>query len=427
MLPIKLIIIGAGNRGTNYADYALLYPEQAKVVGVADPREHYRTQLAVRHSIPPENVFTDWRQVAERPRFADAVIIATPDVLHAEPAIAFAELAYHILLEKPMAPNAADCRRIAAAAQANGEMFAVCHVLRYTTYTKKVKAIVDSGRLGEIISIQHLEPVGYWHQAHSFVRGNWRNERESAFMLLAKSCHDLDWIRHIMGKPCSQVSSFGSLKHFRAEHKPEGAADRCLECAIEPACPYSAPRIYLGRVRRGETGWPVNVLTPDLTEVGVIEALRTGPYGRCVYACDNDVVDHQVVNMQFENGATASFTMTAFNRQRDRETRIFGTRGELYGNGRFIEIYDFLTDATERIDAETASDGSISSTSAGQTLSGHGGGDLALMTHFVNALLRNDPSLILSGPAESLESHLMVFAAEASRCEGRVVDVAADW
>ena len=160
----------------------------------------------------------------------------------------------------------------------------------------------------------------------------------------------------------------------------------------------------------------MNVLTPDLTEAGVTEALRSGPYGRCVYACDNDVVDHQVVNMQFEDGATASFTMTAFNRQRDRETRIFGTRGELTGNGRFIEVYDFLTDTTERIDAETASDGSI--------LSGHGGGDLALMTHFVGALLKDDPALILSGSEESLESHLMVFAAEQARRDGRVVDVA---
>jgi predicted dehydrogenase len=415
MPPIKLIVIGAGSRGANYAEYAASHPDQMQVVGVADPREHYRAQLAVRHGIPAQNVFAGWQEVAANPKFADAVIIATPDALHAEPAIAFAERGYHILLEKPMAPNAADCRRIVAAAQANGVMFAVCHVLRYTTYTKKVKAIIDSGRLGAIVNIQHLEPVGFWHQAHSFVRGNWRSERESSFMLLAKSCHDLDWIRHVMGKRCTQVSCFGSLLHFRAENRPEGAADRCLDCAVEPNCPYSAPEIYLNRVRRGETGWPVNVLTPDTTEAGVTEALRSGPYGRCVYACDNDVVDHQVVNMQFEDGATATFTMTAFNRQRDRETRIFGTRGELYGNGRFIEVYDFLTGNTERLDAETASDGSI--------LSGHGGGDLALMTHFVGALLKNDPSLILSGAAESLESHLMVFAAEQARREGRVVSV----
>jgi predicted dehydrogenase len=426
MPPIKLIVIGAGNRGATYAEYARTYPEQAEVVGVADPREHCRAQLAARNGIPTGNIFGDWREAAERQRFADAVIIATPDALHAEPVIAFAGLGYHTLLEKPMAPNATDCRRIVAAAQANGKLFAVCHVLRYTTYTKKVKEIVASGRLGEIVSIQHLEPVGYWHQAHSYVRGNWRSEQASSPMLLAKSCHDLDWIRYIMDKRCTQVSSFGGLAHFRLENRPQGASDRCLECAIESACPYSASKIYLGRVRSGETGWPVNVLTPDVTEAGVSEALLRGPYGRCVYVCDNDVVDHQVVNMQFEDGATATFTMTGFNRKRDRETRIFGTRGELTGNGQVIEVYDFLTDRTERLEAETAIDGSISSAGLWASLSSHGGGDLALMTHFVGALVKNDPSLILSGPVESLETHMMVFAAEQARHENRVVDVA-EW
>jgi predicted dehydrogenase len=414
MSPITLLVIGAGARGTGYAEYALQYPDQVKIVGVADPRAHYRSQMAIQHQIPAENVFADWTQAAERARFADGVIIATPDHLHAEPAIAFANLGYHMLLEKPMAPNAADCQRIAAAVRANGILFAVCHVLRYTAYTQKVKEIVSSGRLGEIVSLQHLEPVGYWHQAHSFVRGNWRNERESSFMLLAKSCHDLDWISHIMDKRCMQVSSFGSLKHFRAEAKPPGAADRCLDCRIEATCPYSAIKIYLGRIQRGEVGWPVDVLTPDVTPSGVTEALRTGPYGRCVYTCDNDVVDHQVVNMRFEDQATAVFTMTAFNRQRDRETRIFGTRGELYGNGQFVEVYDFLTDRTERFDTQI---------SEGSLLSGHGGGDFGLMGHFVAALQHHDPALILSGAAETLESHLMVFAAEQARREQRLVTI----
>jgi predicted dehydrogenase len=304
MPAMTLLVIGAGGRGTGYAEYAVQYPDQATVIGVAEPREYYRTRLAARHRIPASNVFADWRQAAERPRFAEGVIITTPDSLHAEPAVAFANLGYHILLEKPMAPDAADCRRIVAAAQANRILFAVCHVLRYTAYTQKVKQIVDSGQLGDIVSLQHLEPVGYWHQAHSYVRGNWRSERQSSAMLLSKSCHDLDWIRYIVGRRCTQVSSFGSLTHFRAENRPPGAAERCLECGSEPTCPYSARKIYLGRVQRGETGWPVNVLTPDLTVAGVTDALRTGPYGRCVYACDNDVVDHQVVNMLFEGGTT---------------------------------------------------------------------------------------------------------------------------
>ncbi len=416
MDPIRLIVVGAGSRGSGYAGYARQHPDELQIVGVAEPRDFYRERLADDYDLPYDNVAADWHELAARPKFADGVIIATQDAMHADPAVAFADLGYNVLLEKPLAPDPHDCRRIVDAAKRNGIIFAVCHVMRYTHYTQQLKVVLDAGRIGEIVSIEHLEPVGYWHQAHSFVRGNWRNEAQSSPMLLAKSCHDLDWLRYIMGQPCVQVSSFGNLKHFRPEEKPAGAADRCLDCPIEPNCAYSAVKIYLGRVRRGETGWPVNVLTPDVTVDGVTEALRTGPYGRCVWACDNDVVDHQVVNMLFANGATASFTMTAFTRQRARETHIFGTRGEIYSNGSTIEIYDFLTDRTETITTDRTSDGSI--------LTGHGGGDYEIMKRFVAAIAGDDPTKLLSAPDESLETHLMVFAAEAARREGRVVDVA---
>jgi len=416
MAPVRLLLVGAGSRGAIYAAYARQHRHRVRIVGVAEPREFYRQRLAREHEIARELVVADWRALADRPKLADGVILATPDAVHADPAVAFADLGYHLLLEKPMAPTPAACRVIADAATRNGVILAVCHVLRYTRYTELLKKIVTSGRIGEIASVEHLEPVGYWHQAHSFVRGNWADERRSAPMLLAKSCHDLDWIRHVVGEPCVQVASFGSLRHFRREARPAGAGERCLDCGVEASCPYSAVKIYLGRVRAGYTGWPVDVLTPDLTEAGVTAALRTGPYGRCVYACDNDVVDHQVVSMRFASGATATFTMTGFTRQRDRETRIFGTRGEIRGDGSTIEVHEFLTDRTETIRTAVVSDGSI--------VTGHGGGDARLMERFVAAVAAGDPARILSGPTESLETHLMVFAAEAARREGRVVDVA---
>lgn len=412
MRPVELVVAGAGGRGTGYSTFASQHPDRLKIVGVAEPRDFYRQRMVETHAIPSGNVFTDWRELAERAKFADAALVATQDAMHAEPAVAFANLGYHILLEKPMAPNEADCRRIVEAAIANHVILCVCHVMRYTRYTQALKKVVDSGRIGDVVSIQHLEPVGYWHQAHSFVRGNWRNEAESSSMLLAKSCHDLDWIRYIMGAKCEAVSSFGTLKHFRKEEKPEGAADRCLECGHEPKCPYSAKKIYVGRVERGHTGWPVDVLTPDVTVEGVTEALRTGPYGRCVYECDNDVVDNQVVNMLFEGGRTGSFTMTAFNQSGHRKTRLFGTLGEIYGDGSKLHIFDFLTDDTEVVDTEAA-DASI--------LGGHGGGDYGVMDRFVNAVANNDPGRILSGPEETLETHRMVFAAEEARKGNRVV------
>lgn len=415
MNPVRLAVIGAGSRGTTYASYALEHPDELQIVGVAEPRDHFRESLVSAHSIPPEYVTHDWHDWLERDAFADGIIIATPDIAHAEPAIAFAKRGYHLLLEKPMAPTERDCERICSAVERANVMLAVCHSMRYTPYTRALKSALASGAVGEIISVQHLEPVGFWHQAHSFVRGNWRNEALSSPMLLAKSCHDLDWLRYIVGQPCLRVSSFGSLTHFRASERPEGASHRCLTCEVEAGCAYSARRYYLSELEAQNTGWPVNVITTDLTREGILEALRDGPYGRCVYTCDNDVVDHQVVNLEFRGGATASFTMTAFTKARARETRIFGTKGELYGDGRHIEIFDFLTEQTRVMDTEHPSDGSI--------LSGHGGGDEALVRDFVRAVRERNPSLILTGAHESLETHRMVFAAETARREGRVCEL----
>ncbi len=414
--PIKLAVVGAGSRGAIYAQYALEYPDQVQIVGVAEPRDFYRDHMVNRHQISPENVTNDWHTWLTRPKFADGIIITTPDALHAEPAIAFAKHGYHLLLEKPMGPSESDCRRIVQAVREAGVMLAVCHVMRYTPYTRLLKKILDSGQIGEIISVQHLEPVGFWHQAHSFVRGNWHNEARSSSMLLQKSCHDLDWLSYIVAKPCVAVSSFGSLSHFKKEFRPIGAADRCLDCGVAHVCAYDAKRFYFENLEEGNTDWPLNVITTDISEAGILAALRTGDYGRCVYGgLDNDVVDHQVVNLEFEGGVTASFTMTAFTKPRDRETRIFGTKAELYGNGNILEIYDFLTRETTTVSTELESDGSI--------LSGHGGGDENIMRAFVSALTENNPEYILSGASQTLESHLMVFAAENARKQNRVMRV----
>ena len=418
MKQVKILIVGCGARGSGYGRFVLACPERAKVVAIAEPIAERRNAVGDAHNVPPEYRFNSWEDVARLPRLADAVLICTQDQMHEAPAIAFAQLGYDILLEKPMAPTAESCRRIVAAVKKAGVLFAVCHVLRYTAYTRKLKEVLASGAIGEIINIQHLEPVGYWHQAHSFVRGNWRNEEESSFMLLAKCCHDVDWLRYVMNRPCRQVQSFGTLKHFRSECAPKGAATRCLDCPaeIEKNCPYSAIKIYLrDRLDKGHSGWPVNVLAHEVTRETILDALRNGPYGRCVYACDNDVVDNQIVNMIFDNGSTVSMTMTAFNSHGGRLTRIFGTRGSIDTDSNTITLFDFLTDKKTVIDTAIKNDGGI--------LSGHGGGDGGLMDAFVSAVAEQDPSKILSGTDETLESHLMVFAAEESRKNGKVVAI----
>jgi predicted dehydrogenase len=412
MAPVSMVVIGAGQRGTGYAWWAGRHPDRASVVAVADPREVRRARLAAEHDIAAGNTAADWRQLADRGRLADAVLICTQDRMHAEPAEAFAALGYHILLEKPMAPDEAACRRIVAAVEDAGVMLAVGHVMRYTPYTRAVKRVIEDGQLGDIMSVQHLEPLGFWHQAHSYVRGNWRRSDLAASMLMAKSCHDLDWLQYILGRAPLRVSSFGSLTHFTAANRPPGAADRCVACPVEASCPYSAPRLYRGLLDRGEHRWPLSAVIEDFSPGALDEALSDGPYGRCVYACDNDVVDHQVVALEFPGAITATFTMTAFSKAADRKTRLFGTRGELAGDGRTIRVYDFLTGA-ERL---------ITPSPAGATTAadGHGGGDAGLMDAFTAAVAAGNPRLISSGPRESLASHLAVFAAERARLNGTV-------
>jgi len=332
----------------------------------------------------------------------------------------FASKGYHILLEKPMAVTAQDCRRIVEAAKAANVILAVGHVLRYTPYMQKMKQLIDSGAIGEVVNVQHLEPIGNWHFAHSYVRGAWRREDESTFMLMAKCCHDIDLIRYIMGKSCNRVSSFGSLTHFRKEKKPAGAgeATRCVDCVLQDQCPYSAKTIYQSRAESDYFGWPVSTIIDGEPSVAAVhQALEEGPYGRCVWECDNDVADHQVVCMEFEGGASATLTTTAFTEAIcQRQTRVFGSLGELQGDGdRCIRHFDFRTQKATVHETEGAP--------AGSGLTGHNGADYHLIASFIRSVGTLDPTAVLSGPDETLESHLIVFAAEAARRAGVVVSV----
>jgi len=413
---VDLAIVGAGSRGAAYAEWVADHPGRARVVAVAEPRAHQRRSLAAAHALAPERCFDSWRDLAAAGVPADAVVICTQDRDHVAPALAFAGQGRHLFVEKPLAPTEDECRQVVAAVQQAGVMLAVAHVLRYTPYTSLLKGLVDAGAVGDLVSAQHLEPVGWWHHAHSFVRGNWRRADLATFMLMAKSCHDIDWLRYVVGRPIERVSSFGGLAHFRPEQRPAGAADRCVDCSVEATCPYSAVRIYHGALDTRGTGWPVDVITDDHTHAGIDAALRDGPYGRCVYACDNDVVDHQVVALEFAGGATATFTMAAFTEHVQRRTQLFGTRGCLDGDGTTVRAFDFVSaTATEhRVDE-----------AGGDAAGGHAGGDAGAIGSFVDAVATGDPSRIRSGPAESLETHLAVFAAERARLGGTVERVRA--
>jgi len=418
---VTALIIGCGNRGESYATFALDHPERMKVVAVCDPIQERRERMADLHNVPVDMRFHDWTLLLDHSRLADVVIVATPDRAHHKPVTQLVKLGYHILVEKPMAVTERECLEITKAMQASpSTVFAVCHVLRYTPANRLMAALIRSGAIGELVNIQHLEPVGFYHFAHSYVRGNWNNSSTATFSLMAKSCHDIDLIRYWMGgstNPALRVSSFGSLKHFRAKNKPTGASDRCLTCPREPDCAYSAKKIYLTPLIENDfKGWPVSTITPGIPDVESVErALETGPFGRCVYDSDNDVCDHQVVQMDFAGGQTASFTMVAFSEKLcKRQTKVFGSRGELTCiDGTCIRHFDF---ASGQSTLYTGSD----ITECGRLI-GHDGADYYLMDSFIRAIAEDDRSLIGTGPQDALDSHLLVFAAERSRYEGRVV------
>ncbi len=407
--PVSCIILGAGSRGNTYAAWSKQFPEQMRVVGVAEPIPSRQERFAQLYDIPAENRFPSWDDALAVPKFADAILITTPDQLHHGPAMRGLELGYDVLLEKPIATTWEHCTEILAQHARYPRIVAVCHVLRYTTYFKKLRDIVASGILGEIVTIEHLEPVGYWHQGHSFVRGNWRNVASSCPMILAKSCHDLDIIRWLMDEPCLSVASYGSLKHFKKENAPAGSTTRCIDgCIIEKECPYSALKLYMDMKN---TGWPVSVITEDVSEAGRLKALREGPYGRCVYHSDNDVVDHQVLALEFGKERTAAFTMSAFTTG-SRRTRVMGTMGEAIGDTQYLSVVNFRNGKKETLDTRLAETG---------IASGHGGGDYGLMEAFIKASQHQDPSMVASSLAVSMESHYIAFGAERSRMEKRVV------
>ena len=409
MKAVEIIIIGPGSRGEAYAQFAKESPEQCKVVGIAGPDNYRRQKMIKDFNLSADKIFDCWSQVvAIGKKIADAVIICTHDDMHAEPAIAFANLKYNILLEKPMATTENDCRRIVNSIKQNDVIFSVCHVLRYTNYSKKLKEIINSGIAGDIVNIQHVEPVGSWRHVHSYVRGNWSKEEDSTFMLLSKSCHDLDWIQYIMDQKIARVSSFASLRHFKKSEQPKGATERCLDCPkhIEATCPYSAKRIYNKFIEQGQLGRPLDMVVAKPNKKNVEKALRTGKYGRCVYACDNDVVDNQLVNIEFKNHSSASFIMTAFSANSGRRSIIYGTKAQIIVEPNKIEIFDFINEKTKTINLNL---------SGNSILDRHNGGDRGVIKNFIEAIIANDQSMIISGPDVSLENHIAVFKAEQAR------------
>lgn len=420
MKKYSVILIGAGSRGTTYTNIMKTYPDKFEVVGVAEPVKECRDAFQRKHNLDENMCFDSWEEILSKPKLADFALICTQDNMHYEPAMKAIELGYDILLEKPVAQTAEQCADIAIAAERKGVKVLVCHVLRYAPFFKKVKEIIMDGTLGDIMSVIHVEAVGNVHQSHSYVRGNWHSESEATPMLMAKSCHDIDIIQWLINEPCKKVQSFGQLSYFTKKNAPEGAPVRCIDggCPIEGTCPYNCKKLYYDDK---ENAWFRRASTrsfskPDMpTDEEVMNALKTTDYGLCVFHANNDVVDHQVVNMEFRSGATVSFSMNAFN-QGGRYIRIFGTKGELYAGAKDSEIivYTFDDKQIHRISLEAMNE---------SITFGHGGGDEGIVSELYEYLSGSYNGYCAADINISVKNHLIGFAAEKARRTGSVENV----
>ncbi len=412
-------VIGCGSRGWVYGNEMFNKPDKYKMVAICDIDETRLKNAQQKWGIDDANVYTDEKEFFKEKR-ADVLILATQDRDHVRMCVRAMELGYDILLEKPISPIRDELIELLEANKKYKRAVVVCHVLRYAPAFVKVKQLLDEGVIGKLIRIESLEQVAYWHQAHSFVRGNWRNDKETSPMIMQKCCHDLDLLQWYVGSRCSTVYSSGDLAFFNRENQPEGASDRCQDCKYINTCPYSAEKLYIGKWKEQdcpEWGWPFNVVCSTIpnTEDGIRKAYQEGQYGRCVFACDNNVVDNQSVDMVFENGVKVTLTMTAFTNRMGRNMSFHGSLGvielnedsgeivlDVYGEKRTIyKIKDLVENEKDEFN--------------------HGGGDAKLCDSLYAVI--NDGVVAGTSLESSVESHLMALAAEKSRKENIVVKV----
>ena len=404
---MKYIVIGAGSRGSIYGSWA--FANGIEIAAVVELRPDRLMEAGKQWNVPQDRLFTDAEDLFALGRIANAAIIATMDRDHFGHVMAALDCGYDILLEKPISPDPRECLAIEEKANRLGRKITVCHVLRYTNFFGAIKDIIDSGELGKIVAIKHSENIGNFHMAHSFVRGNWRNDTLSSPIIMQKSCHDLDILLWLTGAHCTKVAAFGSLSYFKESNAPAGSTERCVNCPVAPSCRFEAKKCYLPTLG----SWPTDVVCLEQTEAALDAALESGPYGRCVYRCDNNVCDHMSIIMEFDNEVTATFSLTAQTSPCHRNIHIMMEDGEIIGDDSQRQI---LVRRHVSSNADTFQERIIHIRT---NASGHGGGDAGIMEDFTASLSANGQTR--SAISASVESHLMACAIEKARLTGTVV------
>lgn len=426
--PVTAVLVGAGHRGVLYASYAKRAPEELKIVGVADPNPQRRQHVAELFDLTSDQCYESAQELADGPQVADAVINGTMDKDHVPTSIPLLKAGYHILLEKPFATYEEEMWDLVEAARKYDRRVMICHVLRYAPFYAAIRKLVAEGEIGEIMNLQAVEHVSYHHMAVAYIRGKWnRKDVCQSSMLMAKSCHDLDLIAWMKsGIRPAAVSSFGGLTYFRPERAPEGSGTRCLvDCAIEEECLYSARKHYIDHPERWRFYvWENFEHGPKPTIEDKIESLKTdNPHGRCVWRCDNNVVDHQSVLMEFEDGSTATFNMIGGTARPARSIHLIGTHGEIqgdFGSSKFIIRHIDTRPGHEYSEREV--DLNVTGDMSG-AFGGHGGGDMRLVADFCSVLKGRTPSISCTSIDDSISGHLLGFLADKALEEGKIEKV----
>lgn len=418
---LTIAVIGLGSRGVHYADLSL-HRGGVSFTALCDINPEKVHNAAAALGNPNVRTFTDEDSFFAAGKLADVLYVCTQDRDHFRQAVKGLELGYHILMEKPVSPDPADCIAIAKKAEEKKLHVFVCHVLRYSGFYRRIKEVLEEKLLGDIMLIRHNEHIGYWHYAHSYVRGNWRREEETTPMLMAKCCHDMDLLYWWAGQKCESVSSLGGLSWFTPENAPEGASLYCKDCPHSSVCPYNSADQYLPHDGQPpKFPWGTYALTPDREPEAIEKAALEGPYGRCVFHSDNDVCDHQTAQLRFGTGRQeipVLFSVSAFSNKCFRDTHIFGTKGELWGN-------DDEETLTLQLFGEEPQTLFLHLAQTGSYGGGHVGGDSGLIGDVLDFLEGKDvPVERLTPIQETIESHLIVKACEKSRkLDGKCVPV----
>lgn len=408
---VTFSVVGLGGRASAYLSALQeLYPNEHQVVAVADPDPVKQARARNDYGLQDNQIFDTDLDLMEQPRLSDVAIVATQDKLHLRDIRGLLAKGYDLILEKPVATTLEELQEIAAVSKSfPDQMVAVCHVLRHTVFFGEIRRILKSGRFGPVVSIQHNENIGYYHFAHSYVRGSWNNSETSGPLTLTKSCHDMDILLYLLGNThCQQISSYGALSIFNRDHyDPATMAPMCVDCPQNESCAFSAPKLYAsGKIKS---------VVFDLSSVDKVrENLGTSPYGRCVYHCDNNVVDHQSTAMQFGNGVTATFNLSAFSAKVNRSLKIMCQFGEIRAIEKpyLIETTDFRTDETTVTELDIRD-------------RGHGGGDKAFVKDFMESYLHGVP--FNSTLEHAIESHAMALLAEESRKDNGNAKSVSQW